>query len=155
VLAVTLADGKRDGVGSASEVGVGGEVKLEVVLSGGISVEELFSALINVGSIKVNAYDTRASSVDDGVQGLDGELLSNRARGGRDREGGNVDSSVKDLGAGVELLAVPDGVGISVVNDLDEFLDANEVAEEVTSNIEDLAGEEVAELSTSTNNATI
>lgn len=65
-----------------------------------------------------NSEVTGTSGVVDGVQGLDGEGGSNGSRGGGHGEGSEGDRSTIDLSTSVELLAVPDGVGVGSANAL-------------------------------------
>jgi len=156
VEAVTLTQSEDNFVGSSSVVGVGLYLEGQLILADGDSVGELLSALgLSVGGNEVNNDETRASGVGDLVLGSDGEGGSNGSRLGGRGDTSERSSSASNLGAGVELLAVPDGIGVSMVDDLDELLNSNIVADKVASNIKNLAGEEVAELSTSTHNSTV
>jgi len=156
VKTITLADLNLDSVGSSSEVGVGLDIPLNVVLTGGLSVVDLLITLsLTTRGDDGNSEETRASSVGDGVQSLDLEGGSDGTRRGGHSDGGEGDSSSINLGAGVELLAVPDGIGVSLVNDVNELLDSNKIAKEVASNIEDSVGDKVAQVVTSSNNTTV
>lgn len=188
---VTLADLDLDLIGTSSEVGVALDVPGDVVLANSLSIVDLLVSLsLNITrGLDKDGDETGSSGVDDGVQGLNGEGGSNGSRGGGDGDRGEGHSSAIDLGTGVELLAVPDGIGVSsawltvlvgtkcmigirkkkkkikgmrekharkkeiekrkvkmhvLVNDVDELLDSDEIAEEITGNVEDLVGDEVA-----------
>jgi len=154
---VTLADLNINTIGTIGEVGVRLDLPGDVILARLLSVGDLAVSLrlTVVRGEEGDGDESRAGLVEDGVQGGHSEGGSDGTRGGGDGERGDGNSSSVNLNASVELLAVPDGIRVSLVDDVHELLDSNKVAKEVTGNIKDRVGNEVAQGITSTNNTSV
>lgn len=92
----------------------------------GVDLEDDFTSADGVGDLKGNE---------------DVESVALLTRLGGDSQSSHVGLGVVVDGAESELFANPDGIGISVVNKLDELFNANNVAEHVAASRQDLVGQ--------------
>ena len=98
---------------------------------------------------------TSTDGVGDLQSNEDVESVALLTRLGGDGESSHVGLGVVIDSAEAELFANPDGIGISIINELNELFNTNNVAEHVAASGQDLVGQVRAETSAATNNTNV
>ena len=158
--AVTLAYGHLNLVGTSGPglllAGLGGDLPGNVVRAGSLSLSELRVTKRHVlRRLDENAQETRTGGLNDLVDDSHGEFGSSRARSRGDDGLGDVNNSTVDFSAHIENLANVNWVGILIVDDIDERLNSNVIANKVADDRLDLVGELLANSATAANDTTV
>jgi len=132
----SLADGEEGGVSSSGPGFVLGLLSLDLELDGVVSGLDGFDEFAIAKGFSVARWVN--FDVDFTSSGLvdDGEVEGEREGGSESSDlwldGGAVDDNISNtVRAGSELFADEDGIGVDVVEELDEFVNSDDVAKNV------------------------
>ena len=158
--ALTVANGQEDLVLSRVEWflfrGLSLQVELGAILTGGNAHGELsISKWFSIRGVDGDLNETGTSLVNNSEDHVDlkGGTLGTGGGVGGDRVNGG--SSIVINGADLQGLAVVDGIGVSNVDQFDEFINAFNGAEQVADSVQGLGGQVAAESATGTDNANV